>query len=89
MDRLSGIFKQEPQSSLDLSVWWVEYVLRNNGTKHMRPTVLDLTWRQYLFIDILLIPLATIFIFGITAWFVVILKRNGHRFLALRKANKN
>lgn len=39
---------------LEQAVWWVEYVLRHKGARHIRPATLDLHWTQYLFIDVAL-----------------------------------
>jgi glucuronosyltransferase len=49
---MSAISKDEPHSSLDRAVWWAEYTIRHNGNKHLRSAALDLTWYQYLMLDI-------------------------------------
>ncbi|PSN34572.1 UDP-glucuronosyltransferase 2B18, partial [Blattella germanica] len=53
MDKFSALSKDESRSSLEKIVWWTEYVLRHNGTKHLRSAALDLTWYQYLLLDVM------------------------------------
>jgi glucuronosyltransferase len=52
MKKLSAISKDEPQSSINRAVWWTEYVIRHNETKHLRSAALDLAWYQYLLLDV-------------------------------------
>jgi glucuronosyltransferase len=62
MKKISALSKDEPQSSLNRAVWWAEYVIRHNGAKHLRSATLDLSWYQYLLLDIgafLILVLAT------------------------------
>lgn len=37
---------------LDTGVYWIEYVLRHKGATHMRSPALDLTYTQYLLLDL-------------------------------------
>lgn len=64
---MSAISKDRRTSPVDEGIWWVEYVLRHKGAKHLRPATLDLHWAQYLFIDaavffITLIIVVTVFV---------------------------
>lgn len=43
----------QPLKPLDTAVYWVEYVLRHKGAYHLRSAALDLTWYQYLLLDVL------------------------------------
>lgn len=52
MKRMSDISKDRVLSPMDQGVWWVEYVLRHNGASHLRPATLDLSWSQYLLLDV-------------------------------------
>ena len=45
---------------VEQAVWWVEYVLRHKGAKHLRPATLDLNWIQYFFIDIALFLISVV-----------------------------
>lgn len=60
MKQVSAISRDRIMSPVDLGVWWVEYVLKHKGAKHLRPATLDLHWTQYLFIDIALFFIAII-----------------------------
>lgn len=67
MQRVSAIAKDRVLSPVDLGVWWVEYVLRHKGAKHLRPATLDLHWIQYFMLDI------TVFIIGLVSLAVFLL----------------
>jgi hypothetical protein len=53
MQKFSAISKDIPDKPLDRAVWWTEYVLRHNGARHLRSVLLDLTWYQYLLLDVI------------------------------------
>lgn len=38
---------------LETGVYWIEYVLRHKGAAHMRSPALDLTYSQYLLLDVI------------------------------------
>ncbi|XP_044733375.1 UDP-glycosyltransferase UGT5-like, partial [Chrysoperla carnea] len=37
---------------LDRAVWWIEYVIRHGGAKHLRCPATDLSWFQYYLFDV-------------------------------------
>ncbi|XP_073983233.1 UDP-glycosyltransferase UGT4-like isoform X1 [Rhodnius prolixus] len=51
----SKILHDRPLNVLDNAIFWIEYVIRHNGAKHLRPATIDLTWYQYFLVDVLLI----------------------------------
>jgi glucuronosyltransferase len=53
MKKMSAISKDEAESPLNQAVWWAEYVIRHNGAKHLRSAALDLSWYQYLLVDVI------------------------------------
>ncbi|XP_030763758.1 UDP-glucuronosyltransferase 1-7-like [Sitophilus oryzae] len=65
--KFDALMKDQPQDGLEKAVWWIEYVIRHRGAKHLRSTAVDLPWWKYLMLDvfalILAIVLATVFIF--------------------------
>ncbi|XP_066242117.1 UDP-glucuronosyltransferase 2B31-like isoform X1 [Saccopteryx leptura] len=66
--KLSRIHHDQPMKPLDRAVFWIEFVMRHKGAKHLRPASLDLTWIQYHSLDVigfLLVCVATV-IFVIT-----------------------
>ncbi|XP_052591882.1 UDP-glucuronosyltransferase 2B31-like isoform X2 [Peromyscus californicus insignis] len=58
--RLSRIHHDQPVKPLDRAVFWIEYVMRNKGAKHLRVAAHDLTWFQYHSLDVLAFLLACV-----------------------------
>ncbi|XP_058821654.1 UDP-glycosyltransferase UGT4-like [Topomyia yanbarensis] len=52
MDKLNRLLADQPMNSLDRAVWWLEYVVRQGGTGHLRTP--QLSWFQYLMLDVTL-----------------------------------
>ncbi|XP_054679303.1 UDP-glucuronosyltransferase 2A2-like isoform X3 [Grus americana] len=51
--RLSKIHHDQPVKPLDRAVFWIEFVMRHKGAKHLRPAAHHLTWYQYHCLDVL------------------------------------
>ncbi|XP_061848640.1 UDP-glucuronosyltransferase 2A1 isoform X2 [Colius striatus] len=51
--RLSKIHHDQPVKPLDRAVFWIEFVMRHKGAKHLRPAAHQLTWYQYHSLDVL------------------------------------
>uniref|UniRef100_A0A5K1UCF0 UDP-glucuronosyltransferase n=1 Tax=Sus scrofa TaxID=9823 RepID=A0A5K1UCF0_PIG len=51
--RLSTIQHDQPVKPLDRAVFWIEFVMRHKGAKHLRPAAHDLTWYQYHSLDVI------------------------------------
>ncbi|XP_006128015.1 UDP-glucuronosyltransferase 2A1 isoform X2 [Pelodiscus sinensis] len=56
--RLSQIHHDQPMKPLDRAVFWIEFVMRHKGAKHLRPAAHELTWYQYHCLDVLMFLLA-------------------------------
>uniref|UniRef100_A0A8D0EH43 glucuronosyltransferase n=1 Tax=Strix occidentalis caurina TaxID=311401 RepID=A0A8D0EH43_STROC len=67
--RLSKIHHDQPVKPLDRAVFWIEFVMRHKGAKHLRPAAHHLTWYQYHCLDVLA------FLFTCTAIGVFILAK--------------
>ncbi|XP_053474666.1 UDP-glucuronosyltransferase 2C1 isoform X1 [Ictalurus furcatus] len=52
MMRLSRIHHDQPMKPLDQAVFWIEFVMRNKGAKHLRVEAHNLTWYQYHCLDV-------------------------------------
>ncbi|XP_072513607.1 UDP-glucuronosyltransferase 2C1-like [Salminus brasiliensis] len=52
MMRLSRIHHDQPLKPLDHAVFWIEFVMRNKGAKHLRVEAHNLTWYQYHCLDV-------------------------------------
>ncbi|XP_058632560.1 UDP-glucuronosyltransferase 2A1-like [Onychostoma macrolepis] len=50
--RLSRIHHDRPIKPLDETVFWIEFVMRNKGAKHLRVEAHNLTWYQYHCLDV-------------------------------------
>ncbi|XP_026110764.1 UDP-glucuronosyltransferase 2C1-like isoform X1 [Carassius auratus] len=50
--RLSRIHHDQPMKPLDRAVYWIEFVMRHKGAKHLRVQAHDLSWYQYHCLDV-------------------------------------
>ncbi|XP_004681304.1 PREDICTED: UDP-glucuronosyltransferase 2B31-like isoform X2 [Condylura cristata] len=66
--KLSRIQHDQPMKPLDRAVFWIEFVMRNKGAKHLRPASHDLTWAQLHSLDVIGFLLACVAtaVYGIT-----------------------
>ncbi|KAA0716243.1 UDP-glucuronosyltransferase 2A1 [Triplophysa tibetana] len=53
MMKLSRIHHDRPMKPLDQAVFWIEFVMRNKGAKHLRVQAHQLTWYQYYLLDVM------------------------------------
>ncbi|XP_066430490.1 UDP-glucuronosyltransferase 2A1-like [Eleutherodactylus coqui] len=60
--RISQIHHDQPVKPLDRAVFWIEFVMRHKGAKHLRPAAHDLTWYQYHLLDVIGFLLVCLFI---------------------------
>ncbi|XP_003751392.1 UDP-glucuronosyltransferase 2B31-like isoform X1 [Rattus norvegicus] len=51
--RLSRIHHDQPVKPLDRAVFWIEFVMRHKGAKHLRVAGHDLSWVQYHSLDVI------------------------------------
>ncbi|KAM6150530.1 UDP-glucuronosyltransferase 2A3-like [Erethizon dorsatum] len=51
--RLSRIHHDQPVKPLDRAVFWIEFVMRHRGAKHLRVAAHDLSWFQYHSLDVI------------------------------------
>jgi len=73
--KLSQIIRDQPISSVEKAVWWVEYCIRHHGTAHLRYHGLNIPFYQYYLLDVIAVYLALIItlIFAIRfikRWFI-------------------
>ena len=57
MDRLSAIYKDDPQTPIERVVYWMEFIVRHGGVKHLRSAAYDLNFIQYHLIDVMAVLL--------------------------------
>lgn len=70
--KLSKRFRDKPQKPLDLAVWWVEYVIRNPTTEHLKSPTLNMSLIAIKSYDVFLVPILALY-----ALLCLIVKRIG------------
>ncbi|KPJ00052.1 Ecdysteroid UDP-glucosyltransferase [Papilio xuthus] len=55
MLRLRSLMNDQPQCPLERAVWWTEHVLRQRGAAHLRSPTANITWTEYLEIDLFIV----------------------------------
>jgi glucuronosyltransferase len=68
IETLRDLIRDEPMTPREKAVWWVEYVLRHNGTKHLDYIGRHVPFYQRYFLDFIVIAiviLITLVSFGI------------------------
>ncbi|CAH1402295.1 unnamed protein product [Nezara viridula] len=74
IERRSLILQDRDQSSLRKAVYWVEYVLKHKGAKHLRPASLYLNIFQYFLLDVIAaIILFILLCFGLVFFFLYVI----------------
>ncbi|XP_051536576.1 UDP-glucuronosyltransferase 2C1-like [Myxocyprinus asiaticus] len=63
--RLSRTHHDRPRKPLDEAVFWIEFIMRNKGAKHLRVEAHSLTWYQYHCLDVFafLITIVTVVLY--------------------------
>ncbi|XP_054635597.1 2-hydroxyacylsphingosine 1-beta-galactosyltransferase [Dunckerocampus dactyliophorus] len=52
---LSTIHKDQPEHPVSRVVYWINYILRHNGTEHLRAAVYDISLYQYFLLDVIFV----------------------------------
>lgn len=68
--RMSLIFKDRPMSALDIAVYWVEYVIKHRGARHLRSAAVDLPWYQYYLLDVVAFVLSVLTFVACICYFI-------------------
>ncbi|KAL0860430.1 hypothetical protein ABMA27_009819 [Loxostege sticticalis] len=50
--RLGILMRDQPQPPLERAVWWTEYVIRHSGARHLRAPAANMSWHQYLELEL-------------------------------------
>ncbi|XP_052751040.1 UDP-glucosyltransferase 2-like [Galleria mellonella] len=51
--KLRSLMSDRPESSLERAVWWTEHVLRHGGAKHLRSPAANISWTEYLELELI------------------------------------
>lgn len=60
--KLSLMFRDRPQHPLDNAAFWVEYVIRHHGAKHLQSPAVHLNFFQYYSLDVIAVLLVGIYL---------------------------
>lgn len=52
----SVIFKDRPMSPRETAIFWTEYIIRHKGAPHLQSVAQELTWYEFLLLDVLAVP---------------------------------
>lgn len=58
----AGLFGDRERPALETAVWWVEYVVRHGGAKHMQSRAVSLNWAQLNGLDVLAVVLVMLWL---------------------------
>ncbi|XP_050554464.1 UDP-glycosyltransferase UGT5-like [Spodoptera frugiperda] len=64
----------QPQPPLERAVWWTEHVLRHGGARHLRGPAANMSWAEYLELELvftLLLGLLTVLLFSILVLYLI------------------
>ncbi|KAJ8981236.1 hypothetical protein NQ317_016532 [Molorchus minor] len=66
--RLARLMYDQPIDGLERATWWIEYVIRHKGAKHLRSTLLDVPWWQYFLLDVMGFIITLLFIISLVIY---------------------
>ncbi|KAM9827664.1 UDP glucuronosyltransferase 5 family, polypeptide G1 [Neosynchiropus ocellatus] len=52
IQRMSKLHRDHAVPPMDTAIFWIEYVIRNQGAAHLRPEAFNLTWYSYYCLDV-------------------------------------
>ncbi|KAJ8708418.1 hypothetical protein PYW07_010543 [Mythimna separata] len=68
---LHSVMRDQPQPPLERAVWWTEHVLRHGGARHLRAPAANMSWSQYLELELVFILLLG-FLVALTIFVLII-----------------
>ncbi|XP_011192570.2 UDP-glucosyltransferase 2 [Zeugodacus cucurbitae] len=64
--RFSNIFHDRPLGARETALYWIDYVIRHKGARHLRAAGLDLKWYQFYLLDVIALVFAAVAVaFGV------------------------
>ncbi|XP_046402400.1 UDP-glucosyltransferase 2-like [Ischnura elegans] len=70
MKRLQSIVNDQKEHPLERTIYWIEYVVRHNGAKHLKPAAYYLHWSQIYMLDVFFILVVIPCLLTLTAVYV-------------------
>lgn len=71
MNKLSKAFNDRPMSPKETVLYWTEYVLKHNGTDHLRTAAVNMPFYRNLLFDIILSLIFTLILILLLVSFVI------------------
>lgn len=59
--KLSNLFRDRPMKPLDTAIYWIEYIMRHNGAKHMQSSAVHMNFIERNSIDVIIVILFAIY----------------------------
>ncbi|XP_059056328.1 UDP-glycosyltransferase UGT5-like [Achroia grisella] len=69
--KLRSLMSDRPESSLERAVWWTEHVLRHGGARHLRSPAANMSWTEYLELELVAYILSFIMAFIILTIYII------------------
>ncbi|CAH0697330.1 unnamed protein product [Spodoptera exigua] len=60
MEKLRSVIYDQPQPPLERAIWWTEHVLRHGGARHLRGPAANMSWTEYLELQLVFTVLAVV-----------------------------
>ncbi|PZC70375.1 hypothetical protein B5X24_HaOG200300 [Helicoverpa armigera] len=91
VEKLRSIVNDQPMTSLERGVWWTEHVLRHGGARHLRSPAANMSWTEYLELELVFTVLFFLLLILTTlALILLYLYKNVYvHFVASRKIKTN
>ncbi|XP_058448414.1 UDP-glycosyltransferase UGT5-like [Malaya genurostris] len=80
--KASELFRDNLVPPMEEAMFWIEYVIRHKGAKHLKSISVDLSWIQYLMLDVLAF-------FCLVIGFIVVLSCRILRTFTAKTSNQN
>ncbi|XP_047036556.1 UDP-glycosyltransferase UGT5-like [Helicoverpa zea] len=58
INKLRELMNDQPMKPLERGIWWIEHVLRHKGAKHLRSPAANISWSEYLELELVFTVLA-------------------------------
>ncbi|XP_045540081.1 UDP-glucuronosyltransferase 1A5 [Papilio machaon] len=69
--RLRSLMQDQAQPPIERAMWWINYVLRHGGAKHLKSPSSNLSWTEYYEIELVIIVVLS-FVITITLLSILI-----------------
>lgn len=57
---IARLFNDNLVHPMEEAIFWIEYVMRSKGAKHLKSYAVNMSWFSYLLLDVLALPIAII-----------------------------